>query len=74
LTLNESSWHYLNVFYKKDVTSAPTQLRYKFLTSLYKGYYYDIVLVNNSNDASCNASLDNFARTLKFIDEKPKKS
>lgn len=68
LTLNDASWHYMNVFYKKDKTSEPTQLRYKFLTSLYKGYYYDIVLVNNSNDAVCNASLDNFSRSLKFID------
>lgn len=68
LTLNDASWHYMNIFYKKDKTSEPTQLRYKFLTSLYKGYYYDIVLVNNSNDAACNASLDNFSRSLKFID------
>lgn len=68
LILNDASWHYMNIFYKKDKTSEPTQLRYKFLTSLYKGYYYDIVLVNNSNDATCNASLDNFSRSLKFID------
>lgn len=70
LSLNDASWHYMNVFYKKDKTSDATQLRYKYLTSMYKGYYYDIVLVNNSNDSACNASLDNFSRTLKFIDVK----
>lgn len=74
LTLNDASWHYMNIFYKKDKTSEPTQLRYKFLTSMYKGYYYDIVLVNNSNDAACNASLDNFSRSLKFIDASESKS
>lgn len=73
LTLNDSSWHYLNIFYKKDLTSQPTQLRYKFLTSMYKGYYYDIVLVNNSNDSACTASLDNFSRSLKFLDAKVEK-
>lgn len=72
-TLNKASWHYLNVFYKKDITSQPTQLRYKLLTSMYKGYYYDIVLVNNSNDSACTASLDNFARSLKFLDAKVEK-
>lgn len=72
LTLNDANWHYLNVFYKKDKTSEPTQLRYKFLTSMYKGYYYDIVLVNNSNDTACTASLDNFSRSLKFLDVKTK--
>ncbi len=68
--LNKNSWNYLNVFYQKDKTSKPTQLRYKFMTAMYKGFYYDIVLVNNSNDTACNASLDNFSRSLKFIDAK----
>ncbi|MGN1372023.1 MAG: hypothetical protein ACI4XM_07120 [Candidatus Coprovivens sp.] len=72
LTLNDASWHYMNIFYKKDKTSEPTQLRYKFMTSMYKGYYYDIILVNNSNDTACNASLDNFARSLKFVDSQAK--
>ena len=68
LTLNDATWHYLNIFYKETKDSEPTQLRYKYLTSVYNGFYYDIALVNNSNDAACKASLDNFARSLKFMD------
>lgn len=68
LELDDTTWYYLNIFYKKDENSDATLLRYKYLTSMYKGYYYDIELVNNSNDSLCNASLDNFARSLKFIE------
>lgn len=68
MTINDTKWYYLNIFYKKDTTSDATLLRYKYLTSMYKGYYYDIELVNNSNDVSCNASLDNFSKSLKFIE------
>ena len=39
---------------------------------MYKGYFYDIELVNNSNDTVCGASLDNFSKSLKFIDSKSK--
>jgi len=65
---NDSTWYFLNIFYKNSIEGNPTLLRYKYLTSIYKGYYYDIELVNNSNDSTCNASLDNFAKSLKFID------
>ncbi len=68
--LNSSDWYYLNIFYKATASSKDaTVLKYKYLTSLYKGYYYDIELVNNSNDASCSASLDNFASSLKFVEK-----
>lgn len=69
-TLNDTTWHYLNIYYKEDEEKSPTQLKYKYLTSIYNGYHYDITLMNNSNDESCSASLDNFARTLKFLDTK----
>lgn len=65
--LNEATWYYLNVFYRKSLDSEATQLRYKYLTSMFDGYFYDIQLVNNSNDAVCNASLDNFSKSLEFI-------
>lgn len=71
LTLNESSWHYMNIFYRPDEkTEEASALRYKYLTTVYKGYYYNITLINYTNDSTCNASLDNFARTLKFINVK----
>ncbi len=69
MTINDTPWYYLNIFYKPSVEQDPTILKYKYLTSTHKGYYYDIELVNNSNDSVCNASLDNFAKSLKFIDE-----
>lgn len=67
-TLNENEWYYLNIFYKKSLNSDATLLKYKYLTSMYKGYYYDIELINNSNDTLCNASLDNFTKSLRFIE------
>ena len=68
MSINNAPWYYLNIFYKPAKDANPTVLKYKYLSSTYKGYYYDIELVNNSNDAACNASLDNFAKSLKFID------
>lgn len=69
-TLDNNTWYYLNIFYKASLTSKEANiLKYKYLTSLYKGYFYDIELVNNSNDATCNAALDNFASSLKFVDK-----
>lgn len=66
--LNGATWYYLNLFYKTEVSGEPTHLKYKYFTSMYNGYFYDIELVNNSNDASCSASLDNFSKSLKFIE------
>ncbi len=68
MSINSENWYYLNIFYKPALDADPTILKYRYLTSTYKGYYYDIELVNNSNEAACNASLDNFAKSLKFID------
>lgn len=65
--LNDTTWYALNIFYKEKENSDPTLLRYKYLSSMYDGFYYDIELVNNSNDEHCSASLDNFAKSLKFI-------
>ncbi len=68
MKINDAIWYYLNIFYKGNNTSNPTLLKYKYLTSIYKGYYYDVELINNGNDSSCSASLDNFAKSLQFID------
>ena len=73
MTLNNSTWHYLNLFFKVNAGDASaTSLKNKYLTSIYKGYYYDIELLNNSNDLVCGASLDNFSKSLRFIDVKTK--
>lgn len=74
MTINSSTWYSLNLFYKVNASDeSPTNLKYKYITSMYKGYFYDIELVNNSNDTICGASLDNFSKSLKFIDKKDSK-
>ena len=71
MTVNGSEWYYLNLFYKMNATDASaTSLRFKYLTSVYKGFYYNIELVNHNNDSACTASLDNFSKSLKFINKK----
>ena len=70
MKINNVNWYYLNIFYKETKTSEPLILKQRYLTSVYKGYFYDIKLVNNNGDASCTASLNNFAKSLSFIDVK----
>ena len=70
---NGSTWYYLNLFYKTNTSEASaTHLRYKYLTAIYKGHFYDIELANNSDDNVCGASLDNFSKSLKFIETEEK--
>ena len=74
MELNSATWYYLNLFYKTNTSeTSATLLRYKYLTAIYKGHFYDIELANNSNDNVCGASLDNFSKSLKFIDTKDAK-
>ena len=58
---------------RRALFSLSISLRYKYLTAIYKGHFYDIELANNSNDNVCGASLDNFSKSLKFIDTKDAK-
>ncbi len=71
--INKTTWHYLNIFYRKDLNSEPTVLRYRYMSALDKGYFYDIELINNSNDLSCSSALDNFAKSLQFVEAKEDK-
>ncbi len=64
----EKQWHYLNLFYRLTEKGDPTHLKFRYLSSTYNGYFYDIMLVNISNDALCSASLDNFSKSIKFIE------
>lgn len=70
-TIHGSEWHYMNVFYRESVKQDFTQLRYQLLTAVNAGYYYDIILTNNSSSNECATALDNFTKSLEFIkDEK----
>lgn len=67
--INGATWYYLNVFYKENDNSDPVLLRNRYLTSMDKGFYYDVQLYNYSNDKVCSASLDSFAKSMQFIDK-----
>ena len=69
MTINEIEWHYLNLFYRDASGSGFTSLRYRYITSLYNGRYYNIEFFNNSNDVKCTNSIDGFSRTLEFLKE-----
>lgn len=66
--INGNAWHYFNIFYKGMGSEEPLLLKNRYLTSMYSGAYYDITLLNYSNDATCSAALDNFTKSLKFVE------
>lgn len=69
VAIQDVTWYSLNVYYRKDLDSDFNILKHKYLSIVHKGYSYDIALTNNANSSQCNLSLDNFVRSLKFIDE-----
>ena len=70
LTVNSHPWYYMNIFYRKTVSSQYTLLKYQLLTAVKNGYYYDIVLTNNSSTNACGTALDNFIKSLEFVEKK----
>ena len=71
LTINNHQWHYMNIFYRKNTSSTEyTVLKYQLMTAIKNGYFYDIVLTNNSSTSSCSTSLDNFIKSLEFVEPK----
>jgi len=69
VTIQDVTWYSLNVYYRKDLDSDFNILKHKYLAIVHNGYSYDIALANNVNSSQCNLSLDNFVRSLKFIDD-----
>lgn len=63
-------WYYMNIFYRKSVTTEYTLLKYQLLTAVKSGYYYDITLTNNSSTNACGTALDNFIKSLEFVEKK----
>ena len=68
ITINNTKWYYLNIFYRKDLDSDFNILKYKYMIALNKGYYYRVILSNNTNSNTCNAGLDNFVKSLEFVE------
>ena len=69
ITINGSKWYYLNIFYRKDLESEFNILRYKYMVAIKNGYSYTIVLNNSSNNNTCNSGLDNFVKSLEFVEK-----
>lgn len=67
-TINDTTWNYINFYYRSNLdTNQYNILRYKNYSTVSDGNYYDIELANYNNTTTCNASLDNFVKSLKFI-------
>lgn len=70
LTINNHQWHYMNLFYRKSLSSTEyTVLKYQLMTAMKNGYSYDIILTNNSSSSVCSTSLDNFIKSLEFVEK-----
>lgn len=69
-TINGVTWETLSISYRPDVTSTSfSLLRYKYMSATYGNYSYDIVLTNEKNNQTCTIDLDNFSKSLKFIEK-----
>lgn len=65
--INDNNWYFLYEYYRTKESIDYTNLKYRYLSTMYKGFYYDITLINNDNNEKCNLSLDKFTKTLEFI-------
>ncbi len=69
ITINGSKWYYLNIFYRKDLESDFNILKYKYMVAIKNGFSYTIILNNSSNNNTCNSGLDNFVKSLEFVEK-----
>ena len=70
VAINGVAWYYLYEYYRLKYPGDYVHLKNKYLNAVKDGYVYSIVLTNNDNDSKCNLYLDNFARTLEFVEAK----
>ena len=68
LAVNGVAWYYLYEYYRLKFPGEYVHLKNRYLNTVKDGYVYSIVLTNNDNDDKCNLYLDNFARTIEFIE------
>lgn len=68
IMVNNNTWYYFYEYYRPTESGEYSLLKFRYLSSVYKGYYYDITLINNSNDSTCTVSLDKFIKTLNFVE------
>ena len=69
ININGTTWSYVYMFYHQITGDSFPILKYRYMSALHNGSYYNIELFNNSNDTKCTNSIDSFARTLEFLDK-----
>ena len=69
LTVNKVEWSFLNMFYKDNSNGAYSNLKYRYLSALHNGIFYNIEAFNNSNDTKCTSAIDVFSSSLEFLDK-----
>ena len=70
LAVNGVAWFYLYEYYREKFPGDYNHLKNRYLNAVKDGYVYSITLSNNDNDDKCNLYLDNFGRTIEFIESK----
>lgn len=71
LSINNNVWYFMNVYYRTDINQSNqfNLKKYVYYTSMNKGYFYDIeVAYHNPDDSVCSSGIDNFIKSLKFIE------
>ena len=64
-----TNWYYLNVFYRPSSGAEYTSLKNVYISSMYRGYYYDVALFNNGSNKLCSGYITNFVNSLRFVDK-----
>ena len=64
-----TNWYYLNVFYRPSLNVEYTSLKNIFISSMYRGYYYDVALFNTGSNKLCSGYITNFVNSLRFVDK-----
>ena len=73
IEINGASWSYINMFYHQQPGDGFPLLKYRYMSALHNGSFYNIELFNNNNDTKCTNSIDSFSRTMEFIDKEAEK-
>ena len=69
IKINGQTWYFMNVYYPAKENDTPTLLKRRILTTIKNSYTYDIETINSSNDSSCSATIDEFMKSLQFLNE-----
>lgn len=70
IKINDNLWHALSIIEFQDNAAATggysKVTKYKYVSMVYKGNFYNIVYANTDNESTCSAMYDKFINTLAF--------